>query len=885
MKSNLPRGTVTFLFTDIEGSTQLLQRLKQDYRPLLDTQERILRDAIAQHNGQVVDTQGDSFFAAFPRAGDALDAVVEAQRALAAYEWQASLTVRVRMALHTGEPNIAGDRYLGIDVHRAARICAAGHGGQVLLSQTTRDLVESELPENVTLRDLGEHRLKDLRRPKHLYQMVIGGLPADFPPLKTLDALPNNLPVQLTSFIGRDREISQIRHLLGATRLLSLTGVGGTGKTRLALQVASEVLEAEQFPHGVWLVELASLSDPALVPQAVATALGVRELMGRTFSDLLRDSLSQKNLLLVLDNCEHLIQECAQLADTLLHSAPHLKILTTSREALGIAGETGYPVPSLGIPDVSVLRSSSQTPESLSQYDAVRLFIDRALAVQPQFQLTNQNALAVAQVCARLDGIPLAIELAAARVKGLSVDQIASRLDDRFRLLTGGSRTALPRQRTLQAAIDWSYKLLSDTERVLLPRLSVFSGGWSLEAAEFVCAGGNVEADTILDLLLRLVDKSLVVADAQGDETHYHMLETIRQYAQEKLDESGESQPIRNQHLEFFLKLAMEANPELFSADQPLWIERLDTEHDNFRGALRWSLDGHRIELGIALAAELSNYWTHANHVAEGRAWLAELLAHNEPPLPMESQAVALSDSGWLAFWENDFSAARLFEKQSLVLFREIGDRQKIATALNILGIALAYGGDIEAARPLLEEALELRRDLDLPYFAANTMVALGFVNWKAGQINEARRLFEESLAIKDRLQHHAESHYPLLSYGYMELEEGNPQEAQVQLTRGLDILNRLIIDRAYAPHYLEGLAFLAATQEQWTRAAQLLGATARWRQELNAPRFPYLPDLYEQTRATLLAHIDQAQFTAAFLKGQSLTMEQAIALALNENQ
>ncbi len=501
--NNLPTGTVTLLFTDIEGSTQLLHALRDQYALVLADQRAILRAAFDQWAGCEIDTQGDAFFVAFARATDAVNAVVQAQRNLAAHAWTDGVTVRVRMALHTGEAMLATTGYVGIDVHRAARICSAGHGGQVLLSQTTRDLVEEALPNGVALRDLGEHRLKDLKRPEHVYQLVIADLPADFAPLKSLDAHPHNLPIQLTSFIGREQEMARVKELLEGARLLSLTGSGGAGKTRLALQVAADLID--EFPDGVWFVELAPLTDAGLIPQTVASLLGLREEAGRPVMTMLSDYLRAKTTLLLLDNCEHLIDACAKFADTILHVAPKIKILATSREALGIAGETAYRVPSLSLPPPQLPISNYQ---SLNQYESVRLFIDRALAVQPDFSVTNANAPALAQICHRLDGIPLALELAAARVKSLSVEQIAVRLDDRFRLLTGGSRTALPRQQTLRAAIDWSHSLLTEEERVLLRRLSVFAGGWTLDAAQAVCGCDPVRADDVLDLLARLVDKS-----------------------------------------------------------------------------------------------------------------------------------------------------------------------------------------------------------------------------------------------------------------------------------------------------------------------------------------------------------------------------------------
>jgi len=518
----LPTGTVTFLFTDIEGSTQLLQRLgDRRYAEVLAEHQRLLRDAIAKGNGQEIDTQGDAFLVAFSRARDAVATAVAAQQALMKHTWPDGASFQVRMGLHTGEPISITDRYVGLDVHRAARIGTAGHGGQILLSDVVSGLAARDLPPGVSLRDLGTHRLKDLREPEHLFQVVHPDLPTDFPPLKALDAWPNNLPIQLTSFIGRERETAEIKRLSATTRLLTLTGAGGSGKTRLALHVATDLLE--HYPDGAWLAELAALSDPTLVPNAVASGLNVPEQRGHPFTETLIDFIHSKSLLLVLDNCEHLLPACAALADRLLRSCPTLRMLATSREPLGIPGEVIWRVPSLSFPDPRRLPSL----EHLNQYEAVRLFVERARSNAPGFAVTSANAAAVVQICQRLDGIPLAIEMAAARVKVLTVEQIATRLDDRFRLLSSGPRTALPRHQTLRAAMDWSYDLLPERERGVLRRVSVFAGGWTLEAAEAICARDDVEASDVLDLLAHLVDRSLVIAEPHGGAVRYRLLETV----------------------------------------------------------------------------------------------------------------------------------------------------------------------------------------------------------------------------------------------------------------------------------------------------------------------------------------------------------------------
>jgi predicted ATPase/class 3 adenylate cyclase len=608
MDANLPSGTVTFLFTDIEGSTKLAQEHRNTWEALRARHHAILRSVIEANHGYVFQIIGDAFCAAFHTVGEALDASLAAQRGLLAETW-GEASIKVRMGINTGAAQAGSNAdgsggYTGYStMARTQRVMSTAYGGQILLSNTSAELLLGELPTGVSLRDMKEHRLKGLLNPEHLWQAVATGLSQDFPALQTLNSIPNNLPLQLTSFIGREKEIAEIKRLVKHNRLVTLTGSGGVGKTRHSLQVAAEILDA--FPDGAWLVELASISSPELVPQTLTSVLGVHEDQARPLVTALQDHLQAKTILLLLDNCEHLLEACAQLADGLLHACPHLKILVSSREALGMAGEVSFHVPSLSLPDTQHLPSL----ERLTQYDSVRLFIERAVAVKSDFVVANHNAPAVAQICSRLDGIPLAIELAAARLRGLSAEQISERLDDRFRLLTGGSRTALPRQQTLRAMIEWSYDLLSEAERVLLRRLAVFVGDWSLEAAEVVCAepessagstlpptqvglaplGQAIATPEVMDLLLRLVDKSLIVPQEQGGQARYHMLETIRQFAHDKLLESGEVTWLRLRHLEFFLKFAEQAEARLHSAEPLVWLHQLGAEYENLQVALGWA--------------------------------------------------------------------------------------------------------------------------------------------------------------------------------------------------------------------------------------------------------------------------------------------------------
>ncbi|HEV2012666.1 MAG TPA: adenylate/guanylate cyclase domain-containing protein [Candidatus Dormibacteraeota bacterium] len=520
-----PSGTLTMLFTDIEGSSDGVRTLGTDkWEAVLERHTQIIRDALTRHGGFEVRSEGDAFFVVFTSPSAALAAAAEMQRGLSATDWPHQAAVRVRMGIHTGEVRPAsvasGVDYVGFEISRAARIAAAGHGGQVLVSDTTESLIRDLLAPGLTLRELGEHRFKDLVRPQRIYQLLIDGLPDSFPPLRSLDATPNNLPTQTTTFVGRQPELARAAELLKTTRLLTLTGPGGSGKTRLALHLAADVLD--RYSDGVWLVELAPVTDPAGVAPTVAAAVHIGERAGHPVVETISAGLRSRQLLLLLDNCEHLIAACADLAAALLRSCPQLTILATSREGLNVPGETLVPVPSLRLPDGDTLPPLDE----LREYEAISLFVDRCTSYQPAFALTAENAADIVRICRRLDGVPLALELAAARVRVLSVAQVATRLDDRFRLLTGGSRTVLARQQTLRALIDWSYDLLTDMERTLLRRLSIFVGGWTLEAAEAICAGEGIEREAVLELVAHLIDKSLVLMLDRWGAARYGMLDS-----------------------------------------------------------------------------------------------------------------------------------------------------------------------------------------------------------------------------------------------------------------------------------------------------------------------------------------------------------------------
>ncbi|MFQ5808876.1 MAG: tetratricopeptide repeat protein, partial [Armatimonadota bacterium] len=656
-------------------------------------------------------------------------------------------------------------------------------------------------------------------------------------PLRALESFATNLPLQTTSFVGRERELAEVKALLTETRLLTVTGIGGVGKTRLALQVGADLLD--EFRDGVWLVELAGLSDAGLVGQAVASALGVREEPNRGLLETLLDHLRSKRLLLILDNAEHLLEACAELADALLQTCGDVQLLTTSREALGIAGEATWQVPSLPAPDAERLQSlGAGLPAALTQYDAVQLFIERAAAAKSGFAVTNENAPAVAQICWRLDGIPLGIELAAARTKALTAEQIAERLDDRFRLLTGGSRTALPRQRTLRAAIDWSYELLSKKERGLLRRLSVFAGGWTLEAAEAVAAdqegadsaaGGRlIEEHEVLDLLSQLVEKSLSVAEEETGEMRYHLLETVRQYGAEKLRGMREDLVTHRRHRDWFLSLAEGMAAELRGPEQNLWLGRLEREHDNLRAALEWcKCEGDGVEAGLCLAASLSRFWHIRGYWTEGRSHLEDTLAlecdaGGDGETRKAARARALNGAGFLAFRQGDYAAARAFHEESMEIRRELGDRRGVGTSLNNLGLVAADQGDYEAARAMYEESLAINREEGSKVWEAITLNNLGIVAERQTDYARARELFEQSLAIRRELGEKTGIAGSLNNLAVVARHEGDYAGARALLEESLEI-KRELGDRRGVAGSLTNLGIVAERQGDYAAAQALL--------------------------------------------------------------
>ena len=761
----LPTGTVTFLFTDIEGSTKLARQHADQWENLRARHHAILQVAIKENNGYIFQIIGDAFCATFNKSGEALDAAIKAQQGLQNEAW-GDVAIRVRMGIHTGEAELQEDgQYQGyIALSLVQRIMSAGNGGQVLISGATENLLRGQLPKGVDLLDMGRHNFKDVPHAVRVFQANAPDLLRDFPPLRTFDILPNNLPTQLTSFVGRERELTDVKKLLHETHLLTLIGPGGTGKTRLALEVAGGLLD--QYPDGVWLVELARILDPALVPRTTAIAIGLRDEPKRPVIDMLCDYLQRKKMLIILDNCEHLVDACAQMADRILHAASGLRVLASSREALGIAGEVTYRVPSLGLPDMEHLPAL----ESLSQYEAVKLFIDRATSAIPDFKVTNENAPALAQICHRLDGIPLAIELAAAKTHVLGVEQIAKRLDDRFRLLTGGSRTALERHQTLRAAVDWSYNLLLEGEQVLFRRLAVFVGGWTLEAAESVCA--NETGANVLDRLEQLINKSLIITEGEHGVSRYHMLETIRQYANEKLVESGESESVRDEHLGFFLELAETAAPYLIRPEQLKWLAKLDSDYENLRVALELALDKDSAEASLRMCAALGKFWVMRSYWIEGSRWLAKALAK---PVNVQNDAErtarveALYQDAELAEKLDNIERMRKSAELSLALAQKDGNVRNVAIAKFYVGFSMRRQNEWESGRELMEQSQMKFDTLNDPYWKAYSFYELNGVLRTLGeseldesglQTVDLARKVGERLLLADTLIGYAEKLY-----------------------------------------------------------------------------------------------------------------------------
>lgn len=871
MSSTSNSGPITFFASDIEGSTRLWEGQPAAMSAALHRHDGLLREAIAACGGQIFKTVGDGVFAIFPVGGAAAQAALSVQRLLAEETWPTDRPIRVRIALHTGAAEERDGDYFGPTLNRLARLLSIGHGGQVLLSETAAVFSREGLPEGAALRDLGRHRLKDLDQAEAVAMLVHPSLDGQFPALRSLDALPNNLPRQMTSFVGRERERRAVATLLGTSALVTLTGAGGTGKTRLAIQTAAEILE--EFPDGVWLVELAAITDPTLVPQAIATALGVREEASPT--QALLAALQGRTTLIVLDNCEHLLDACADLVQRALQTAPGLKVIVTSREALNLPGEATYRVPTL-----SVAQGVKTVTEALA-HDAIRLLVDRVRLVDSRFEFTDRMAPVAAGICARLDGIPLAIELAASRAKALSLEAIAARLDDRFRLLTAGSRTALPRQQTLKATIDWSHDLLDPPDRVLLRRVSVFAGGWALEAAETVCGGDELESWEVLDGLMRLVEKSLVVYDAEGDE-RYRLLESVRQYAAERLG-PDEAVATRERHADFYAALVISSEDGIQGPDQARWLAILEREHDNIRAALGFFRDRpDHCESALGLVGAIGRFWTVRGYLTEGRAWIESLL-DCAPPEPTLSKATAWRTAGQIAYWQGDSEAGRRFGEASLAICRELGDQDGEIKSLFRLGFAYLADSELATARKQFEEALALGRQTDSPGIP-HLLNAVGEVEFAEGRLDDARGHFELALAGFRQGEDQRSIASVLKNLASVAVERQDYPTAFRSLAEGIEIRNALGSLPGVAAT-LQSFAVLAGAQGRNERAVVLLATADALHRTYGSQSEPVETARIEAVRVAALEALGRHAFDALWRQGTSMDVERTIELAVRDEE
>ncbi len=916
----LPSGTVTFLFTDVEGSTRLLERHPEAYRSAITQHHTILRETVEQNYGSVFETVGDAVYAAFASPRDAVAAAVRAQQDLHATAWGEVGPLRVRMGLHTGEVERQGDHYFGAALYRCARLTDAAHGGQVLLSSATAELVREALPAAADLRDLGDHRLKDLQRPERVFQLVAPGLAVDFPALRTLESFPNNLPVQPTPLIGREREVVRARGLLQhpETRLLTLTGPGGVGKTRLGLQIAADALR--EFPDGTFFVDLAPVISADLVIPSIAKTLSVQEVTSRPILDSLKEHLRDRQLLLVLDNFEHVLATAAQVAE-LLSTCPRLKALVTSREALHLRGERQFPVPPLALPD----RPLAQPADQLTRYEAIRLFTQRAQAANPDFAVSDRNASAIAEICHRLDGLPLAIELAAARVNVFSPRALLARLDHRLAVLTSGPLDLPARQQTLRQAIGWSYDLLTPGEQMLFRRLAVFVGGCTLTAVEAVARGGGPDASLdVVNGMASLVDKSLLRQEEKGGDLRFRMLETIREYALERLTDAEEADRFQQAHADYCLEFAERAESGLLGVVSVVaeWLDRLKEDHDNLRAALSWFIRHGPADYGLRLAAALRRFWRSRGYLAEGREWTSALLALPAARTRTAARAKALQAAGGFANQQGDYVEARAWFEESLDIYRELGNIHGIGWGLVLLGMLTRYEGNHVAARSLLEESLGLvkqagdteamaaalgnlgviARDLGDADLAEShldqslalwrelgdrvgmgwTLGGLAMVARAAGKFDVARARTDESLALWRELGDRQNTANVLSTAARLARDQGEYALARAHLAESLQIF-RDIGDRRGLAFVLEGFAGLAADEAQPLRAQCLAATATTLRRIIGAGPPPAWRADLERSLETASRGLSRDTIEEANARGRSMALTEAIAFALIE--
>ena len=777
LNATRPTGTVTLLFTDIEGSTQHWEQQRAAMPDALRRHDELLRAAIEAHGGYIFKTVGDAFCAAFWRASSAVAAAADAQRALASADWSAVGGLAVRMALHSGATDERDGDYFGPAVNRVARLMAIGHGGQILLSGATRELSHGDLPAGTALVDLGEQRLHDLTDAEHVWQIDVEGLPSEFPSLRSLDALPNNLPISRTTFVGRERDVAEVKGLLEHHRLLTLVGSGGVGKTRLAIQVGAELLD--RYPDGAWFVDFAPINDPELVASVVAQALGMSQQEGRRIDEAISQWLRRKKLLVIFDNCEHVLEPTAALADNILATAPDVRILSTSRERLDVIGEAVHRLPSLAVPG----EAAGLTPDEALRYGAVALFVDRAKAADTRFTLTDDGAPIVAQICQRLDGIALAIELAAARVKMLSLPNLAQRLNERFKLLTGGSRTALPRQKTLGALIDWSYDLLASHEQLLFVRLGIFAGGFGLDAVKAVC-GGDLDDVDVFEVLESLTDKSLVVADTGGERERYRLLESTAAYALEKLGASGQHERLARRHAEYFRDEA-EAADEWLGVSTIAWLAAVEPELDNYRTALEWALTlENDAVLGSAIAGAIERLWLHTGLVVEGRYWIGRALPRvDETEQPRIAARLWLTQARLLTGKRRHDAAER-----ALRLYESVGDVRGAARALRLRGYALYQMGRLDEAHKTTVLALAGSRTCADSLMVVDLLVLQAAIEMSRGDLGAARELYAQALAGWKSTGDELGIASVLGSMAEMEFAAGDPAQALRWTNEALDL-------------------------------------------------------------------------------------------------
>ena len=865
-----PTGTINFLFTDIVGSTRLWEKFPNQMGSALARHDTIVRSAAESNNGHVFKTVGDAFCVAFQTPRDAVQAAIEAQRGLAAENWGELGLLTARMGIHTGAAEYRAGDYFGGTLNRASRIEAAAHGGQILLSQISHELLEDDQLEGITFKSLGSHRLRNLHRPEHLFQAFAPGIENAFPPPRSMEVLPNNLPVQTTSFVGRVREIEEVQQRLEKTHLLTLMGTGGTGKTRLALEVGARLIN--EFRDGVWLVELAIVTDPDRVVETVAQAVGVREEPERALRETLVNFLRGKNVLLILDNCEHLLAAVSSLATELLRACPRLKIIAASRHSLGISGETTFPVPPLGMFDVRLHElTGPNIADQVSQYEAVKLFIERAIAVRPDFAVTNTNAPALAQICSRLDGIPLAIELAAARVGVLDLEQIAARLGDRFRLLRSNERGGhLPHQQTLQALIDWSFDLLSEPERILFRRLGVFVGGRTLEALETVCAGDGLEEFEILDLVQQLVDKSLVTVEREaGGTPRYTIIESVWQYAREKLESSGEADILRDRHLDYFLRFAEKAGPHLEGPQQKDWLDRGQSERFNFRNAFEWSVLSNKPEAGYRIFSATYRLIEIRGSLKEAREVLTELMALPDDQISPQHRAEFFLAAGRIAWAADHYEESRGFHHQAQELFQQLGDEEKVGLCEMLAGFLARGDGRTDSAEQHFQRGLEVATRVNkTPYLKAGCLSGLGSIALDRGDPAAARKLKEDSLIIYEKMGD--QWIIGLILWGIVQvcIVQKDYERAKSALEEWaritLDLGNRWIL-----PYILECHASLAVADGRPEHAARVFGAAEVAREHFGTQFSASEQALHETSIAGLREILPEKELQVAWEAGR----------------